>query len=344
MFCPNCGAKNADNIKYCESCGCVLNRDNQNKSENFQEYYEDSLTVTAPSLTPESNGHYNPQSNMKWEPVPSYINIPQPPEPPKKSKTGLVVGIIISVVIILAAVFTALVISGTIEINLFNKETTTHKSKNTDSQQESESTSEEASEDVTEEDTTEEETTEPDTSKAAKKNLVGKWNVVLLSSEVVYGNSNEAMMPFIIEFGSDGTYEMSLDEDAYEIMIRSMFNAVLEEEGYFEMDDAKKAEYLTTEFGVETEEELYELFYEIYLDEHPITEWEGVLSSMPMQKKGYWAVNGDYLYFADTESQRDAFLNNPKSYKYDTIKTSLTRGPNNFAIADGEDSFVFVKQ
>ena len=167
---------------------------------------------------------------------------------------------------------------------------------------------------------------------------------VLSSSDDLYGNSNEMIMPVIVKFSSDGSYKMTLDETAYENMFENMIDALLEEEGYFEMDDAKKAEYLTTEFGVETEEELYELFYEIYLDERPITEWEGVLSSMPMQKKGYWAVNGDYLYFADTESQRDAFLNNPKSYKYDTIKTSLTRGPNNFAIADGEDSFVFVKQ
>ncbi len=327
MFCPNCGAKCDNGTKFCDECGCVLIQSDTDISfEESQNYYDSQ------------ENHY--QQNMEWKSEPAFVNIPQPPEKPKKSKTGLVVGIVISVIILLVAVVTALIISGVIEINLFEKETTTQAEEEKNDKKDKETTTEEN----TSEEATEEETTEIDTNVVAKQNLEGIWTITLqCSSEPVYGNQYEMILPIIFDFKSDGTYSIFLDENSYNSMVYTMIDEYLAEEGYFNMNDVDKSAYVA-EFGVGSEQELYELLYSAYVENTPMEEYESWIYEMPMSEEGYWAINGDYLYFADKESQISAFMSNPSAYKYDSIQTKLTQGPKDFQVNEGDESLVFRKR
>ena len=325
MFCPNCGAKCDNGTKFCDECGCVLiQSDTDITFEESQNYYDSQ------------ENHY--QQNMGWNSESAFVNIPQPPEKPKKSKTGIVVGIVISVIILLVAVVTALIISGVIEINLFEKETTTQ------AEEEKNDNKETSTEEKTSEEVTEEETTGIDTNVVAKQNLEGIWTITLqCSNEPVYGNQYEMILPIIFDFKSDGTYSILLDENSYDSMVYTMIDEYLAEEGYFNMDDVDKSSYVA-EFGVGSEQELYELLYSAYVENTPMEEYESWIYEMPMSEEGYWAINGDYLYFADKESQISAFMSNPSAYKYDSIQTKLTQGPEDFQVNEGDESLVFRKR
>lgn len=319
MFCPNCGTKCANETKFCDNCGCALTQSNEGTYSGETQGYYDA-----------QENHY--QQNMAWNSESAFVNIPQPPEKPKKSKTGLVVGIVISIIILLVAVVTSLIISGVIEINLFEKETTTQ----TEEKKNKKTT--------TEENTSEEETSEVDTNVVAKQNLEGSWTITIeCSSEPVYGNQYEMILPIIIDFKSDGTYSILLDKSSYDAMIYTMIDEYLNEEGYFNMDDVEKSSYIA-DFGVGSEQELYELLYSAYVENASMEEYEPWIDEMPMTKNGYWAINGDYLYFADTESQIAAFMSNPSAYKYDSIQTRLTQGSKDFKITEGDESLVFRKK
>ncbi len=55
MFCPNCGAQNSDNSKYCTSCGTVLETSSgaQNEQQNQQDYAQQQGYNPFP---PQNNG------------------------------------------------------------------------------------------------------------------------------------------------------------------------------------------------------------------------------------------------------------------------------------------------
>ncbi len=337
MFCPNCGTKCADGTRFCEECGCLLVQNDTDTLVDDSQGHEEQITVNSQQYGDYGFQRDSYQQNSNWNVEPAFVNIPQPPEEPKSSKKGIVVGIVISVVVLIIAVFAALIISGVIEINFSEKETTT--------QAEEKKKEKEDKETTTEEESIEEDTTEVvDTNAVAKQNLEGSWTIsIACSSEPVFGNSYEMTLPLRIDFKSDGTYSILLDDNSYDAMIYEMIDEYLAEEGYFNMDDVEKSSYLA-EYEVSSELDLYELLYNVFAENVPIEDYEGWIDEMPMSKEGFWAINGDYLYFTDSESQVNAFMSNPSAYKYDSIRTNLTHGPKDFQIKEGDESIIFRKR
>ena len=321
MFCPNCGTKTEAGMSFCEECGCALMDD-----------------VNTSVSEPQTNNY---QQNFVENFEPAFVNIPQPPEKPERSKKGLVVGVVVSVVVLLVAVVAALFISGVVDLDFSKKETTTQSE---GKKKQKETTTEESTEEITEEETTEETTTEVDVNAEPKKNLVGTWKINLeCDYEPIYGSQYRMTMPGLITFYDNGTYKLYFDEGARDVMFYEMIDEYLNEDGYFDMDDEQKAVYLA-DFDVDDEQELYSLLYGVFLENIPESDCEELIESIPLPQKGYWAVNGDYLYLTDDASQITSFNANPNAYKYDCIKTNLTKGTGKITVTDDYEYFTFVKK
>ena len=316
MFCPNCGTKSEPGMKFCEECGCAL-------TENVNIPETDARNDEFQKL---------PEKNVE----PAFVNIPQPEEKLEKSKRGLAVGVVISVVILLIAVVSALFISGVLDFDFSSKENTTQAS---EKEKEKTETTETTTEEVVEE-----ETTEVDTNAVAKANLAGVWNVKITgSTSPIYSDVYTMTMPCAITFYDNGTYKLYFDNSCYEVMISEMVNEYLEEQGYFDMDDTQKSGFIK-EYGFATEEEFYTFVHDEYVKGIPTTDADELIDDLPLPRTGYWAINGDYLYFTNQKTQIDAFNSNPSAYKHDCTKTSLTQGTKDFVIIEGEESFTFAKK
>ena len=38
MFCPNCGSKNEDNVKFCSNCGSIIINDKESEKSDNNDY------------------------------------------------------------------------------------------------------------------------------------------------------------------------------------------------------------------------------------------------------------------------------------------------------------------
>lgn len=83
MFCTKCGYQNAEGATFCSNCGSPL----------------------APSA-PQQQGGYAPQQQGGYSPQQQggYVPFPQSPRPPRQRRPGLVVGLIVGGVVLLAGI------------------------------------------------------------------------------------------------------------------------------------------------------------------------------------------------------------------------------------------------
>lgn len=100
MFCPNCGNNIDDNSSFCSVCGYSLsnNVQPQYNMANQQQgvYQQQNMNYNQPAYTPGANmnNNYNAPSG----------------QPPKKQNTGLIIGLIIGAVVLIAAIVAFLVL------------------------------------------------------------------------------------------------------------------------------------------------------------------------------------------------------------------------------------------
>lgn len=320
MFCANCGAYNTDGTKFCIECGTTLYSNTQITSQAEPRENDDVETIAVQQRIYEQGATNQNRTSSQQE----Y----------KQSKKGLVTGIVISIFILVMAVIVSLFVSGVIDVDTFKKEEITQEIKESFKE-------EQTSEIETSEEETAEETVTEDPNLIAKQNLVGVWNVTVSLKE--NGELIEHFLPVVTTFGSDGTFAVTLDEEAYEKVIWEYVEDALVSSGYYDFSEEEKAQ-IFAQNGVKNEEELREELFKYSAETQPITDFSVVIDNLPMPSSGYWAVNGENLYLTTTETQRDAFLKNPNAYRHDVIKTKLTRGEYDFTLLEGEENFILSKQ
>lgn len=89
MFCPNCGNNVPDGVAFCNICGTAFNAPQNAAPQAAPPQY------AAPVMPPQYAAPVMPPQAM--------------PQPPKKKKTGLIIGIVVAVIVIIVG---ALAISG----------------------------------------------------------------------------------------------------------------------------------------------------------------------------------------------------------------------------------------
>lgn len=102
MFCPNCGNNVDDNSSFCSVCGSSLSNNVQpqynmaNQQPQQSGYQQQNMNYNQPAYTPgvNMNNNYNGPAG----------------QPPKKQNTGLIIGLIIGAVVLIAAIIAFLVL------------------------------------------------------------------------------------------------------------------------------------------------------------------------------------------------------------------------------------------
>ena len=95
MFCVNCGTNSAEGTKFCSVCGTPLES-------------EEKTAYAPPGYAPVEQTPVQPQTPVYYAPV-----APAPQKP--KNNTGLIVGIIVSVLVIIGAAVAILFATGTFD-------------------------------------------------------------------------------------------------------------------------------------------------------------------------------------------------------------------------------------
>lgn len=120
MFCKNCGTPNNEGAKFCSGCGGALM---PVENEPITAAFEAQEETIAPKEPPVVNyvepvGQATP---IYAEPAVAQTSQPQPP---KKKKTGLIVGIIVGVLVIIGAIIAILFATGIFDKDTKEEETT----------------------------------------------------------------------------------------------------------------------------------------------------------------------------------------------------------------------------
>ncbi len=219
MKCINCGNEMTDDSLFCMSCGA--------------KQPEQPVQPAAPV--------YEQPVQDVYQPVyPGYVQPPvgqptAPAEPPKKNKTGMIIGIVAAVLAVVLAVVLCIVFFG-------DKD-----DKNKDNSGNDEETTTVAEEDETKEDgaTKEEEPTEEETTEAASVNpeylaVLDKYGIEHLSdSGVTPADTNLAS--FVWDYATTGT----LNPD--------IFNYAVEVNDLIYTGDVVKSQKITCYFGLKEE-------------------------------------------------------------------------------------------
>lgn len=122
MYCTNCGAPNSDQAAFCTTCGATLNAPEEQKPQQQQEPQKQQPAPPPQQQPPQQPQQYA-QQQYEQPPQQPYQGQAYPPQgypqqpaygypqqaPPKKKKTGLIIGIVAGVVVL--AIVLALVLS-----------------------------------------------------------------------------------------------------------------------------------------------------------------------------------------------------------------------------------------
>ena len=315
MFCTNCGASNADGAKFCVACGTPLvNNQPETPATPVAPVYappvyetpEDATTVYAPPVqsAPQTPVYEEPvqqapvyeapvQQPQYYAPVTPDMQPMNQPEPPKKKdKTGLIIGIVVGVLVLIGAVVAILFATGVFDSD---SEKDDIKTEQTDKKKE-------------------EEKEEKDPLEIAKENLEGEWTLRFESYEDIGYGITVFDLPYTVVLEDDGTYYVTEDQAQFDDMIYLMIDAILEGEGYFALTDEEK-EYFFIGMGVADEEELYSALYDVMTEDMTVESFkESMFYDCPFEDSGYWATDGEYLFFTYSEDEAKDFPKNSSEY------------------------------
>lgn len=141
MFCQNCGASNNEGAKFCASCGKPMA---PIKNEPI------ATGFVAPTVQPVVNYAASVGQATPFQVEPAVAQTSQP-QPPKKKKTGLLVGIIVGALVIIGAIIAVLFATGTFDKDTKKEEKTEqteNKKKEETSEEEKEENKEETNKNV----------------------------------------------------------------------------------------------------------------------------------------------------------------------------------------------------
>ena len=202
MFCTNCGTNNADGVKFCSGCGMPMNNSEPTP------------------VQPQAPVYYAPV-----EPVAPMAPAPAPQKP--KNNTGLIVGIIVGVLVIIGAVIAILFATGTFDTGSEKEKTEETGKKKQDKENKEE-------EDKDEEDV---ETSKGDETHDGR--IIGTWT----GYEKTEMEGYEVELDVTYTFNEDGTYEMEYDYDQYaQAMKEVMLQMMYDQYGYSEAEANKMFE------------------------------------------------------------------------------------------------------